>query len=114
MRTFFEVFGIQPHVTTQAPGRVNLLGENTDYNEGYVLPTIIPSSRESESRVARTIAFASTVPISTSWSSTPTRTNVVRGSHATCSAASRCSERVSPVMMHIRSDVPMGAAGGLP
>src|SRR4051812_11954726 len=25
-----------------APGRVNLLGEHTDYHEGYVLPTVIP------------------------------------------------------------------------
>lgn len=29
-------------VTADAPGRVNLLGEHTDYSEGYVLPTAIP------------------------------------------------------------------------
>jgi galactokinase len=28
-------------VTASAPGRVNLLGEHTDYNDGYVLPTAI-------------------------------------------------------------------------
>jgi galactokinase len=42
MKTFEEVFGSAPAVRAQAPGRVNLLGEHTDYNEGYVLPIAIP------------------------------------------------------------------------
>ncbi|HEU4989357.1 MAG TPA: galactokinase family protein [Gemmatimonadaceae bacterium] len=28
--------------SASAPGRVNLMGEHTDYHEGYVLPTVIP------------------------------------------------------------------------
>ncbi len=31
-----------PEVEALAPGRVNLLGEHTDYNDGFVLPTAIP------------------------------------------------------------------------
>ena len=44
MKTFADVFGKSPAVSTQAPGRVNLLGEHTDYNDGYVLPTAIPQT----------------------------------------------------------------------
>jgi galactokinase len=37
--TFFsECYGGQPEGVWQAPGRVNLIGEHTDYNEGFVLP----------------------------------------------------------------------------
>ena len=36
------VFGAAPDVVAAAPGQVNLLGEHTDYNDGYVLPIAIP------------------------------------------------------------------------
>lgn len=39
---FRNTFGEDPQVVASAPGRVNLLGEHTDYNEGYVLPTPLP------------------------------------------------------------------------
>ncbi|SBN61239.1 galactokinase [Curtobacterium sp. 9128] len=39
--TFQQVFGYEPTVRYSAPGRVNLIGEHTDYNEGYVLPFAI-------------------------------------------------------------------------
>src|SRR6266849_6816959 len=38
---FKERFGGDPAVVVRAPGRVNLLGEHTDYNDGYVLPVAI-------------------------------------------------------------------------
>lgn len=38
---FTEHFGYAPTVTIQAPGRVNLIGEHTDYNDGFVLPCAI-------------------------------------------------------------------------
>ncbi len=40
--TFEDIFGLSPQVSAQAPGRVNLMGEHTDYNNGFVLPTILP------------------------------------------------------------------------
>ncbi len=36
-----QLFGSEPDGVYQAPGRVNLIGEHTDYNDGYVLPTPI-------------------------------------------------------------------------
>ncbi len=38
---FAEVFGRQPDGVWSSPGRVNLIGEHTDYNEGFVLPFAI-------------------------------------------------------------------------
>lgn len=40
-RIFTEHFGYAPALTIQAPGRVNLIGEHTDYNDGFVLPCAI-------------------------------------------------------------------------
>jgi galactokinase len=39
---FAERFGSAPDVETDAPGRVNLIGEHTDYSGGFVLPAAIP------------------------------------------------------------------------
>jgi galactokinase len=38
---FEEIYARPPVVETRAPGRVNLLGEHVDYNEGVVLPAAI-------------------------------------------------------------------------
>jgi galactokinase len=38
---FQECFGEAPAHVVRAPGRVNLLGEHVDYNEGFVLPIAI-------------------------------------------------------------------------
>ena len=38
---FYEKFGHAPSHVARAPGRVNLLGEHVDYNDGFVLPVAI-------------------------------------------------------------------------
>ena len=38
---FAEQFEQQPDLLVRAPGRVNLIGEHTDYNDGFVLPCAI-------------------------------------------------------------------------
>ena len=58
---FKQQFEIEPEVICYAPGRVNLLGDHTDYNDGFVLPaaidvgTTIAASRRDDDQV---VAFA--------------------------------------------------------
>ncbi|MDR3181589.1 MAG: galactokinase [Planctomycetaceae bacterium] len=40
-KIFTERFGKEPEWITAAPGRVNLIGEHTDYNDGFVFPMAI-------------------------------------------------------------------------
>jgi galactokinase len=38
---FREAFDGEPELIVEAPGRVNIIGEHTDYNDGYVFPAAI-------------------------------------------------------------------------
>ena len=50
-------FGREPELVVTSPGRVNLIGEHTDYNDGFVLPmaidraTVIAASHRTDRRV---------------------------------------------------------------
>lgn len=54
---FKKHYGYHPQYLIQAPGRVNLIGEHTDYNDGFVLPcaidysTIIASAKRSDQQI---------------------------------------------------------------
>ena len=37
---FLEKFGSKPSFAACGPGRVNLIGEHTDYNDGFVFPMV--------------------------------------------------------------------------
>jgi galactokinase len=41
MSAFRSIFAAEPSAFVRAPGRVNLIGEHTDYNDGFVLPMAI-------------------------------------------------------------------------
>ena len=49
--SFHELFAAAPEVIAAAPGRVNLIGEHVDYNDGFVLPFAIDSITISAIRV---------------------------------------------------------------
>ncbi len=66
MSVFTEVFGGCPEVKVYAPGRVNLIGEHVDYNDGFVLPfalpfrTVIVGSKSKSSTVSRICSITMT------------------------------------------------------
>ena len=41
LKFFQEEYGNAPEYLVRAPGRVNLIGEHTDYNDGYVIPLFL-------------------------------------------------------------------------
>ncbi|QSA19802.1 galactokinase, partial [Vibrio furnissii] len=57
IHSFEQVLGFAPSHVIQAPGRVNLIGEHTDYNDGFVLPcainyqTVVAASKRDDNRV---------------------------------------------------------------
>lgn len=40
-QAFLDVFGQEADATFFSPGRINLIGEHTDYNGGHVFPAAI-------------------------------------------------------------------------
>lgn len=50
VENFSKEFGQDATVCVCAPGRVNLIGEHTDYNEGFVLPMVIIISRRKKKK----------------------------------------------------------------
>jgi galactokinase len=41
VKKYEEIFHVSPELKSSAPGRINIIGEHTDYNRGYVLPAAI-------------------------------------------------------------------------
>jgi len=71
VQAFERRFGALPAIVVRAPGRVNLIGEHTDYNDGFVLPMAIDRAiwmalrRRSDRRVVvHSLNFEETVEFS--------------------------------------------------
>ena len=112
-------FGHAAHHVTFAPGRVNLIGEYTDFNHGFVLPcalevgTVVAVHPRDDGRISAISADGDTVRhdvfrVNDSLSPAPTGTwsNYLRGVAA---AMSRAGYRLPGASLAIVGNVPQGA-----
>jgi galactokinase len=112
MKSFLEVFGQQPEVAARAHGRVNLLGEHTDYNDGYVLPTTIPQRTRIQlapSSDARWRLYSANLDEHLEYEDAngPPPTGFGRYVFGCIEVLRGQGASIPPLMIHICSDVPM-------
>jgi galactokinase len=113
--SFRDLFGLDVEASGQAPGRVNLLGEHTDYNDGYVLPTAIPQTTRVEIARSRDAQFELHSPLEDE----PRQVRRYAAGQAPAGypqyvdgcvhALAERGVTVPPLAVLIRSDVPMGS-----
>ncbi|MBW4565436.1 MAG: galactokinase [Mojavia pulchra JT2-VF2] len=110
---FQQVFGKPPETQASAPGRVNLLGEHTDYNDGFVLPTAIPQHTTVQLGLSsdRQHQFYS--------QNLDERVSILDGNHTPSGFSSyifgciqvleQAGYTIQPLAVYVQSSVPMGS-----
>src|SRR5512140_1796867 len=111
---FRRLFGSDPRLF-RAPGRINLIGEHTDYNDGFVMPSAIDFAtwvaaepRADRKIVARSLAFDSTVEVELEGDRAVTE-SWARIIKSVASALTKNGVAVAGANIVVRGDVPMGA-----
>jgi galactokinase len=112
---FNQLFSAEPRIF-RAPGRVNLIGEHTDYNAGFVMPAAIGfftsiaiAARNDRKLLVHSTEFSETVELPLDELTGPPRrhwSDYVRGVAAVLQSR---GYSISPATLMIESDVPLGA-----
>jgi len=112
MSGFKQVFGAAPQAVADAPGRVNLLGEHTDYNDGFVLPIAIAQRTRVAMRSSSEARFSlhaqgqgDTVHFQLD---TPPREHFASYVYGCLMLARSRGAVIPPLQIHVESEVPMG------
>ena len=115
---FKKHFGVDPDYLSYAPGRVNLIGEHTDYNDGFVLPCAIKfgtamSAKKNGTSKMRLLAIdingdTDEFECSATFSAHPTKTwaNYLR---AMTALIMQKGHKVEGLDVAITGDVPLGS-----
>lgn len=113
MTDFASLYGRPPRVVASAPGRVNLLGEHTDYNDGYVLPIATPQTTTVALDFARTevyTAYAARFDVTERFTlDHPPKAFFASYLFGCIQMLRRRGLGVPPLDIHIESDLAMGA-----
>lgn len=117
LRLHQELFNEPPKALIRSPGRVNIIGEHTDYNNGFVFPIAIDqatwlafSPRDDNSISAYSLNFDETVTIDISNDSPPEKITWVEYIRGVVQAFKKqFQQNLRGFNATIYSDVPMGA-----
>jgi galactokinase len=109
-RSFQEVFAKDPMVAARAPGRVNLMGDHTDYNQGLVLPTVIPQQTAVEVAIGSGLheVYSATLGRTARFGG-GALTDFARYVGGCVRVLEEGGTRIPPLQLRIVSDVPVGA-----
>jgi galactokinase len=114
-RAFAEQHGHDPAGVWEAPGRVNLIGEHTDYNDGFVLPFAL-AQRVTMAAAARPDSRWTVTSLTNGESTMFTEDDLVPGMSGWQAyvagvvwALAEAGHEIRPADLVLTSDVPLGA-----
>lgn len=110
---FKSRFGQAPAVEARAPGRVNLIGDHTDYNDGLVLPAGIPQHTTvlvaPQAHNGGHEAVSETLDEHVKWDEFNVASGFARYVAAGITVIEERGIAVPPLQILVTSDVPVGA-----